>query len=91
MSVIEAMARAMEQEGQDPQAPWPELVRAALAAAEALGWKLVPVEPTQEMCKAAWESPPPYERHDSTREMYTHDYTQRYRAMLTAAPSIEEG
>ena len=74
MSVIEAMARAMEQEGRDPQAPWPELVRAALAAAEALGWKLVPVEPTQYM----------KDRSGNTRA------ADVWRAMLAAAPSVED-
>lgn len=36
-----------------------QCIRAALAAAEAVGWALVPIEPTQEMVKAV-ETGSPY-------------------------------
>jgi len=47
--------------------------------APAVGWKLVPVEPTREMLLAGWQ-----EGSFSTQELATH-----YRAMLAAAPQKE--
>lgn len=48
-------------------------IRAAIAAAEAKGWKLVPVEPTTEMCAKAADG---------------YSDTTIWRAMLSAAPKI---
>lgn len=56
------------------------------------GWKLVPVEPTDEMCKAGYEAQDkwPYERADTYKEMchlWTHP---RYKAMIDAAPAAPD-
>jgi hypothetical protein len=56
------------------------------------GWKLVPVEPTEEMCKAGYEAQDkwPYERADTYKEMchlWTHP---RYKAMIDAAPAAPD-
>lgn len=49
------------------------------------GWQLVPVEPTDEMCEAAWES-------DATDYVGEHKRIHRadlaYKAMLAAAPKL---
>lgn len=54
--VIEAMVVSYyDQPGDDTEAGWHiEAMRAALAAAEAKGWKLVPREPTGAMLKAGF-------------------------------------
>lgn len=55
--------------------------RAALSAIEANGYRVVPVEPTQEMLSdgASWE--------DSCSKVVVGDV---YRAMLSAAPKLTE-
>jgi hypothetical protein len=63
--IIEAMARAMAAEVGTmlhDEIHWPEFgpgyiegATAALAAIEAMGFAIVPVEPTPEMEKAGWE------------------------------------
>lgn len=88
MSVIEAMALAIcETDGADTQ--WADdyidFVRAALAAARKHGWQLVPVEPTIVMqgkgSGTLGERGVPISYNAATH---------CYRAMLSAAPSVED-
>lgn len=53
------------------------------------GWKLVPVEPTDEMCKAGYEAKDkwPSERADTKKEMRYLWTKPRYKAMIDAAPA----
>lgn len=63
---------------------WTSSARAALAAIEAQGYRVVPVEPTEEMAEKArnaiYDSAPSKIRARSV-----------YAAMLSAAPKIKEG
>lgn len=99
MSVIEAMARAQYDKYMsgvsDLEPEWSglreshrtrmrESLRAALKAAEALGWKLVPVEPTDTMLTELWDNV--WLESIPCRE----GLADCYRAMIAASPSIEE-
>lgn len=70
-----------------------EAARIALAALTAPavpeGWKLVPIEPTDEMCKAAFEARDkwPSAHCDNWREQRYSFAQPRYKAMLDAAPA----
>lgn len=96
--MIEAMARAeyeddyggsMEPLNWDKadeltRSMWREGIVAAIRAAEAAGYKLVPVEPTQEMLDAA------------TQEMLDASWDEpigqvEWKAMIEAAPKLTEG
>ena len=56
------------------------------------GWKLVPVEPTAEMCKAGYEAQDkwPSEQCDNFKERRYSFSQPRYKAMLAAAPAASE-
>jgi|GEM_PF-5990422 len=56
------------------------------------GWKLVPVEPTAEMCKAGYEAQDkwPSEQCDNFKERHYSFSQPRYKAMLAAAPAAPE-
>lgn len=56
------------------------------------GWKLVPVEPTDDMCEAGFKATDkyPFERFDNYREMHRCWALPRYKAMLAAAPAAPE-
>ena len=62
------------------------------AAALPDGWKLVPVEPTAEMCKAGYEAQDkwPSEQCDNFKERHYSFSQPRYKAMLAAAPAAPE-
>ena len=93
-AVLEAMARAMSRaehdacsvsgqdlSGHDPEGAWDcytQHVRAALRAAEAAGWVLVPVEATEEMRLAGTAM---------TTKIYKAP-NEIWSAMLRAAPSL---
>ena len=53
------------------------------------GWKLVPIEPTEEMVNAARNAPIPAVHLDSISAMADIRNKVCYRAMLTAAPKME--
>ena len=61
------------------------MVRAALAEARRHGWQLVPVEATNNMMISGAAAITAYVKDDET------DSGDVYRAMLSSAPSIEEG
>lgn len=100
MSVIEAMALASRAEHDRECAGrgWPtvdvlgplaidyRIVRAALREAERLGFKLVPVEPTEEMAGAVSN-----EFSSEDRILFMGIWLRGHRAALSAAPGIEEG
>lgn len=51
------------------------------------GWRLVPVEPTDDMCEAAWDS----DAADYVGEhKRIHSASMAYKAMLSAAPQPKE-
>lgn len=56
------------------------------------GWKLVPVEPTDEMCKAGYEAQDkwPSAQCDNFKERRYSFSQPRYKAMLAAAPAAPE-
>jgi NTP pyrophosphatase (non-canonical NTP hydrolase) len=56
------------------------------------GWKLVPVEPTAEMCKAGYEAQDkwPSEQCDNFKERHYSFSQPRYKAMLAEAPTAPE-
>ena len=70
--------------------------RAALSAIEAAGYRVVPVEPTEAMIEASWQTTiraTPDERMavilaDSKRAGHRLKMRQRYRAMLASAPKV---
>ena len=82
--LIEAMVDAMfEADGNGaPNAPWIDLARASITAIEAAGYRVVPVEPTEEMADAGtdarWQSV--IRDANNVREIWT--------AMLSAAPKV---
>lgn len=84
MSVIEAMARAFER-GYGEVADTGDGIRAALAEARKMGWQLVQVEPTIVMqgkgSGTLGERGVPISYNAATH---------CYRAMLSAAPSVED-
>lgn len=90
--VVEAMANGSKRKSLDPsdfvtmgeRHHWCDLMHAALAAADAAGFVLVPKEATEEMIGAAWQYDPLNCDVDSseTRAVYTAIYS----AMLAAAP-----
>ncbi len=51
------------------------------------GWKLVPVEPTEEMCKAGYMAKDKWPNHmcDNQRELHLSFSEPRWKAMLAAA------
>lgn len=53
------------------------------------GWKLVPVEPTEEMCKAGYEAQDKWrsEQCDNFKERRYSFSQPRYKAMINAAPA----
>ncbi len=59
--------------------------RAALSAIEAAGWRVVPVEPTQEMIEAGLEGEVV---RDSSGTSWRSPTAYVYSAMLSAAPRI---
>ena len=61
--------------------------RAALSAIEAAGWRVVPVEPTQEMIEAGLEGEVV---RDSSGTSWRSPTAYVYSAMLSAAPRIGE-
>lgn len=56
------------------------------------GWKLVPVEPTPEMCEAAYNARDLWERGhcDNRKELHYSFAKPRWTAMLTNSPSPED-
>ena len=97
MTLIETMARAMFLDDEQDESSWENAnglakqiyasnARAAIAAAEAAGWKLVPVEPTEAMMDAGlcgWQTAP--------ADAYVGEVVARvYPAMLAAAPKADE-
>lgn len=52
------------------------------------GWRLVPVKPTDEMCKAGYQARDKWNsmQCDNQREMYYSFSEPRYKAMVAAAP-----
>ena len=83
MSVIKAMSRAaMARSPGDVD----DLIRAALAAAEREGWRLVPVEPTEDM-KAAGEIE--IDRDGYGTFLWPNEALDVYRAMLAASPEAK--
>lgn len=101
MSVIEAMALAMcnayrikpdaASMGRDSQIRTAvenrvKELRAALAAAEREGWRLVPVEPTEDM-KAAGEIE--IDRDGYGTFLWPNEALDVYRAMLAASPEAK--
>lgn len=53
-----------------------------------LGYKLVPEDPTEEMCYAASNVRRPYNGHPDT---WSPSYVDTYKAMVAAAPSAPQG
>lgn len=94
MSILDAMAAGIAERGhvawesltEGEKIAARETVRAALGAAEALGWKLVPVEPTPEMVMAGGD----IELESESHFLWEENALACYRAMLAASPSIEE-
>lgn len=80
--VIEAMVVSYyDQPGDDTEAGWHiEAMRAALAAAEAKGWKLVPREPNEDMTGA-------FDRHCDEHGQCM--VKTGWRAMHDAAPKVK--
>lgn len=62
-----------------------DAARAALSAIEAAGWRVVPVEPTQEMIEAGLEGEVV---RDSSGTSWRSPTAYVYSAMLSAAPRI---
>lgn len=56
------------------------------------GWKLVPVEPTEEMCKAGYEAQDKWrsEQCDNFKERRYSFSQPRYKAMIDAAPAAPD-
>lgn len=66
--------------------------RPVTAATVPEGWKLVPVQPTDDMCEAGFKATDkyPFERFDNYREIHRCWALPRYKAMLAAAPPAPE-
>ena len=82
MSAIEAAKAAVEQQtvwGGGPQNVAQAAVSAYLAAMKGAGWRLVPIEPTEDMISAIYLSRSPFRS-----ELKSH-----WQAMLNRAPSPE--
>ena len=82
MGAVEAAKAAVEQQaawGGDPQSVAQAAVTAYLAAMRGAGWKLVPIEPTEDMVSAVYLSGSPLRP-----ELKSH-----WRAMLVRAPNPE--
>jgi len=84
-----------------PQSPWPASdwaigrIKELEAQAVPIGWKLVPEEPTKEMCEAAPSLPAIHAIDDlplkkSGWSMSAIVNRKRYRAMLAAAPAKQD-
>ena len=86
--LIEEIARGMAIDAgayEGPDLHWPAYVddaQAALAAIEAAGFAVVPVEPTEAMKIAAFEAAGPYAEEDPL---------DVWRAMIAAAPMQGDG
>jgi hypothetical protein len=79
-TLIEMMAKAIDQSdeavgGERHMEYWHDLARAALAAIEAAGYRVVPVQPTPDML---------FELYDRANT------TKAYADMLAAAPKVTE-
>ena len=61
-----------------------KLAQAALRAIEAAGYRIVPVEPTEEMLKKGVHA----FQHSYASEDTLADWRANYRAMLAAAPKV---
>lgn len=82
VSAVEAAKAAVEQQsawGGDPHSVAQAAVAAYLAAMRRAGWKLVPVEPTEDMVSAVYLTGSPLRP-----ELKSH-----WRAMLNRAPNPE--
>lgn len=67
------------------------LARAALSAIEAAGYRVVPLEPTDEMCMAAHQRTAGWlhlDRHGAGLTQALMKANLRYKAMLAAAPKV---
>lgn len=53
-------------------------------------WKLVPVEPTEEMESRFFSFVPDSATHLKPNQWRSHDFYHKYRAMLAAAPTQED-
>ena len=92
--LIEAMAEAAAYKygAAGPCCDWDyeEIVRAALSAALERGYRLVPVEPTEEMVAKGGEGIDgnvDYDRDDLT--ISEEDALAAYRAMIAASPGVK--
>jgi len=78
--LVEAIARAIKERCDRSPTGYPgedALARAALSAIEREGWKVVPVEPTEEMVTAM---------HSEVDDLGRHFHRILYRAALSASP-----
>ena len=85
--VLEAMALSflLKYEG-DGYGSSPEAMRAALSAALERGYRLVPVEPTEEMIRSA----DPFRPHFGWSERAKFiGYKEQWRAMIAASPEVK--
>jgi hypothetical protein len=91
--VIEAMASAMRKRNMDgpydASTQWHDIAGPALTAIEALGLKLVPMEPDEEMLSAGHDAVDGNEGgHSASLGRETARYA--YAAMLSASPLYKE-
>lgn len=83
-NLIEAMARAMQPWPDEPAIPgWMETAKRVLAAIEAAGYRVVPVEPTETMIRRAGVF--------LDRDPRPAIADGVYRQMLAAAPKVTNG
>lgn len=94
-ALIEAVAKAMfardmpssdwdDKYDEDVREPYRKNARAALAAIEAQGYRVVPVEPTNAMVDAMYAL-------DKVDDRWPACADDIWRAMLSAAPKLTEG
>jgi hypothetical protein len=66
-----------------------EAYRAGMAAAVPDGWKVVPVEPSPKMLKAAQKADMYHGPHDEWLEYDGADVVRIFKAMLSATPEVK--
>lgn len=86
-AVIEAMCAGGSMYGHPLPLPRARIA-GALQAAQALGWKLVPVEPTEAMRAAARQPIREPVRLRASDGAWLADHSVGYRAMIAASPEV---
>lgn len=92
MTLIELMAKAIDQSddavgGERHMEYWHDLARAALSAIESAGYRIVPVEPTEEMETAGILA---QDAAAGTNNIARAAFRSALRAAVAAAPKVTE-